>query len=270
MGSRRCALLEPASYEVGFLTPILPVHIQCHDVLGIHLYALRLRYLGWHGFCNSNTARFRRSFYAPPNSIEFVMLFLVTHLLLQDNFSADLLTTCTVSSSVLALEVLMNTCTAFPNSPKSVSLWKRLIIAICASYPPLLQDLARLGSKLARFHLSHLCLQFDWMDGQREHVQATRWALFLKNCLFLVVMASIVYPQMLGPHTFVFIVLLVMLFLLLWNQSQYYSEEKVASEVIANTPALPIDFPADGPHPFVILTFQVIIVNFMTLSCLLE
>lgn len=68
----------------------------------------------------------------------------------------------------MTMEVILTACTSYPETPKIMPRWKRLVIALYAAYPILLQDAARLVSKLFRLHFTHVCLQLDWMDGQRE------------------------------------------------------------------------------------------------------
>lgn len=51
-----------------------------------------------------------------------------------------------------------------------------LVVAAAAMLPPMLQDVVRVGCKLARGHPAQLCLHFDWMAGHGEHIRATQLA----------------------------------------------------------------------------------------------
>jgi len=64
------------------------------------------------------------------------------------------------------------------------------VVAVAATAPPLLQDLVRLGCKLARGRLTHLCLHFDWMGGQGAHVRATQLARAVHVTLWVAAVAA--------------------------------------------------------------------------------
>lgn len=71
---------------------------------------------------------------------------------------------------MIVLEVLLLVC-----GLKLSSVPKRLYpcVAFLGVLPIMIQDLVRLKSKLARLKFYQLCLRFDWMDGQEDHVSTT-------------------------------------------------------------------------------------------------
>jgi len=197
-----------------------------------------------------------RSFYCPPNAVEFIFLFMVKIMLFEDNTSVGLHFLFKFSISILAVETALTASTAYPKTSKLLPCWKRLVISCCAEYPILLQDVARLLSKLMRLHFTHICLQFDWMDGQREHVLANRLAFSLKNLMWILVTTSLTNPGWLGAYTWHVTLVTVAMFMVIWNAAQYYSEEKEAEDNVARLPPLDIDIDSNGAQPFVVLSFQ--------------
>ena len=197
-----------------------------------------------------------RSFYCPPNAVEFIFLFMVKMMLFEDNTSVGLHFLFKFSISILAVETALTASTAYPKTSKLLPCWKRLVISCCAEYPILLQDVARLLSKLMRLHFTHICLQFDWMDGQREHVLANRLAFSLKNLMWILVTTSLTNPGWLGAYTWHVTLVTVAMFMVIWNAAQYYSEEKEAEDNVARLPPLDIDIDSNGAQPFVVLSFQ--------------
>jgi hypothetical protein len=121
------------------------------------------------------------------------------------------------------------------------------------------QDAARLGSKLARLKLTHVCLQLDWLDGQREHVALTRFALTLKTAAFILLAAAL-SPRIVALHSPLGALLTaaaMCAFVAAWGAAQRYGRAAdAASFAESSLPPLPLPFPRDGPQPFVVLAYQ--------------
>lgn len=66
-----------------------------------------------------------------------------------------------------------------------------LAVAAAATLPPMLQDVVRVGCKLARGRPAQLCLHFDWMAGQGEHIRATQLARAVHMAVTALVAAAI-------------------------------------------------------------------------------
>jgi len=181
---------------------------------------------------------------------------MVKMMLFEGNTSASLHFLFKFSISILAVETALTASTSYPNTSKLLPRWKRLVISCCSEYPILLQDVARLLSKLIRLHFTHICLQFDWMDGQREHVLATRLAFCLKNLAWILLTTSwFTNPGWLGAYTGHITLASLLMFVMIWNSAQYYSSEKEAQDNVARL--APLDISGIGAQPFVVLSFQV-------------
>lgn len=86
-----------------------------------------------------------------------------------------------VASILMAIKIamvciLVEVCMLLPRFVVNASAQPkpRLPVALLAAYPPMLQDVVRLCSKLQRFRFSQLCAQFDWMNGTGQHVEETQ------------------------------------------------------------------------------------------------
>lgn len=72
---------------------------------------------------------------------------------------------------LIALMMLVEIALLVPRSYGNVVAHRnRIVVAITAAIPPMLQDVTRLQSKLRRLRLSQMCLHFDWMDGAGRHI----------------------------------------------------------------------------------------------------
>ena len=138
--------------------------------------------LGWAlGDVRCLSALPTRAFYRPPNWAEFLLLYVTvqtTNIYLQ-GFRPFCLLHCggdswcgsgalrfvKVAVAMVSCEVVLSALTALPHTPATMRRLDRVCISLCAAWPGLVQDTARLASKLLGLRLSQICLQFDWMDG---------------------------------------------------------------------------------------------------------
>ena len=72
----------------------------------------------------------------------------------------------------------------FSNAAPTESLGRRILIAIVAVVPPMLQDIRRLKSKLLRLQLTHICLHFDWMNKTGNHTTERQLAILSRTLAF--------------------------------------------------------------------------------------
>lgn len=113
----------------------------------------------------------KSTFYNAPNWIECILLAIVT--VCASWNAGSLVWLAWVCFGIIACEVFFTSSIAYPHTAHkhnhSIQVQvHRVAISLLASLPVLSQDVVRLCAKLSRGHLTHLCLQFDWMDGQRE------------------------------------------------------------------------------------------------------
>jgi len=194
-----------------------------------------------------------RAFYAPPNWLELIFLLAMYKALTSSFLSLQYIQ---VAFLIILLEVALTGIVSLSRVSQSIPMWKRALIAPAAAFPIMVQDFARLLSKLLRFQLGHICLQLDWMDGQRDHVADTRYVLVIKNAAsFLIVVASL-YPTFLARITIYGLCLLIGAFFLWWSNSQHFSPEHETQTQMSYLRPLPVDLPPGHPQPFVILAFQ--------------
>lgn len=194
-----------------------------------------------------------RTFYAPPNWIEFILLLLLVNMAVGAIWS--LLTVAQLSSFVIAIEIALTAITSFPNVDSTeLSFFKRTLIAVLASHPVMMQDVTRLRSKLFNMNITHFCLQFDWLDGTKDHVQATRLAQFIKTCFFLTATAFFPITETASGCCGACVLLLVALFA--WGRSQNFTRNDEVKMFLNELEPLPFEFPLEGPKPFVILASQ--------------
>ncbi len=158
---------------------------------------------------------------------------------------------------VALVEVLLTAAAVPASLSADLPAHRRAVVALASAWPIMAQDAARLASKLARLRLSHVCLQLDWLDGQRDHVGATRIALTLK-CAFYAALMVAVSPRgsraldaawPLGP-------LLLCTFVAIWGASNNYGPAEEASSFARALEPLPATFAEPGPRPFVVLAYQ--------------
>lgn len=192
-----------------------------------------------------------RAFYAPPNWAEFLLL--VT---LFAAYTSALSWLVRVVPAVAMLEVVLNASTALPHTSSALRPHVRVLVSLTAAWPPMVQDVARLASKLARLRLTHVCLQLDWLDGQREHVSVTRIALVLKNAAFLLLTLSLLPWVELWHSVLAATGLLV--FVVTWHVGQRYDAvaDNASFVTVGLLPPLSVAFPACSPQPFVVLAYQ--------------
>jgi hypothetical protein len=213
------------------------------------------------------------TFWAPPNWAEFLLLAALTASTALGMASLQLGSggvggevACTVSVaswlSSLALHValveVLLIAAAVPNRLSvDLPVHHRATVALASAWPIMAQDAARLASKLVRLRLSHVCLQLDWLDGQRDHVGATRTALSLKCAAYLALAVALsprgspvldaTWP--LGP-------LLLCAFVVLWRASNNYGPAQEAESFARTLEPLPASFAEPARQPFVVLAYQ--------------
>lgn len=196
------------------------------------------------------TALPSKTFYALPNWFEFLFL-CFTGVCLAADWRSALFWHAKLTAAVVAMEIVLLGCVALPNTT-SMFTWRRVSIALASSFPIMAQDIVRLFSKLRRLKLTHICLQLDWMDSQREHVGATRFASMLKCGAFSLLAVALAYPAKRVP-----ICAALLLFVKLWSESQYFSTRCAArAHVLSGIPGLPLEFSPGDAQPFVVLAFQ--------------
>jgi hypothetical protein len=196
-----------------------------------------------------------KSFYSPPNWIEFLLLLALFHILTSSGHGLAFVA---VAIEVCIIEITLTAIVAYPNTPECGSLLGKLSIATTAAYLPMVQDIARLTSKLSRMQFSHICRQFDWMDGQRDHVVATRFAQLVKGAFFLMcaILTSFHKTAFQNGGLLVLVAVTWVSFLMLWSEMVRFSPAVDQQHLRATLAPLPVDFPAGTPQPFVILAFQ--------------
>lgn len=191
-----------------------------------------------------------QAFYAPPCWIEFIFIHSVVVVLWFKWSSWPQFAV--MAMTVTALEVAMIACNSFSNTGAARLYWRRVVVAIVSALPVMAQDLVRLWSKLRRLRFSHLCMRLDWMDGRAEHVSATRFALTVKAVFFVVAAVLSVVDWrwwLIGAVVLSGLVLL-------WNQSLHFSPAREVQARLQQLQPLPVDFPPDGPQPFIVLASQ--------------
>jgi hypothetical protein len=158
-----------------------------------------------------------------------------------------------VSFSVFFTELFLTSSIAYPHTSKISIYLKRIIITFMAALPMISQDIVRFFSKLSRGYVVHLCLQFDWMDGQREHVAVYKTGQFIKTSIFVLLAVALSLSNDGWCYCFLFLDTVAILYC---TQSQYFSREEELAGFISQLNPLPMEFNAEDPQPFVILGFQ--------------
>lgn len=238
---------------------LLPLHARTAAVVAVPEACVRHPFwgnvtrqiVGWAlGDVRCLTALPTKAFCALPNWLEFIM-FMGIVTLLRGSFSWICFSQ--IALKIALLEVILTGCVSYPLTPLSLSWTQRAVIAAASAFPIMIQDAARLCSKLLRLKIGHVCLQLDWMDGQRDHVGATRFALLLKNAAFLLLASASFHLSVLTVHV---LCLLVGGFVVFWNNSQRFSPEHEMQSLMDCMQPLPVHLPPDHPQPFVVLAFQ--------------
>jgi glycosyltransferase involved in cell wall biosynthesis len=241
---------------------LLPLHARTTAVVAVPEARVRHPFwgsvprqiVGWAlGDVRCLSALPTKAFYALPNWLEFIFLTAI-YMVLCSSFSW--LRFFEVALNITLLEVALTGCVSYPLVPRSLPWVWRAVLAAAAAFPIMIQDAARLCSKLLRFKIGHICLQLDWMDGQREHVGATRFVLLVKNAAFLLLATASLYPSILAWITVNGLCLIVGGFVLFWNYSQQFSPAYEMQTLMNCLQPLPVTFPRDHPQPFIILAFQ--------------
>jgi glycosyltransferase involved in cell wall biosynthesis len=163
------------------------------------------------------------TFYALPNWIEWITILIVNCLLFQGGVY-DLIMTVRISLAILTTECAFNFFTVFPNVQKlkRESYFMDVMIGLIAIAPSMVQDASRLLVKLSRGQLFQLCLHFDWMDGQRDHVVGSRFALLIRNIVFLLIVWSF---NTTSKCSSVLSSLLIVGIIVVWSRSQFWNED---------------------------------------------
>lgn len=93
------------------------------------------------------------------------------------------------------------------------------------------------------------------MDGQRGHVAATRFSELVKASIGVLIVLGMRQPVLTSSVSLAYVVLWLA-FLYLWKTMSVFSREKEQQLLRQQLEPLPMDFPTQGPQPFVILAFQ--------------
>jgi glycosyltransferase involved in cell wall biosynthesis len=200
--------------------------------------------------CLSKLAR--NTFYTLPNWIEFIFITAV-YIVATSCTMASCVWFVKVSCLVLLVEIFLISSIAYPNTANSTHTG-RIIVSILAAAPVLSKDLVRIIIKLSQGHLAHICLQFDWMDGQRDHVDVTKIGQAIKTVVYVFLAMALSFSVKDNSFCY-FLIAIILVIGLFWTQTQDSQKMEVA-ELISRLEPLPMEFPDDGLCPFVILTFQ--------------
>ena len=198
-----------------------------------------------------------RGFYILPDWAEWILLGFISTTLLSDPFGLEGKLVLT-SASIFISEVMLASALAFQNTPRNLSILTRTAAAIVAAHLPMAQDAVRLASKIINFNLLHICLRFDWMDGQNGHIFATRLVSFFKNLVYFAVVSISCFQPMDICQWVVPCVIAVSVFIwFILNALVKNTDNKSAIKAIVTCmDPLPIDLLPQAPVPFVILSFQ--------------
>ena len=93
------------------------------------------------------------------------------------------------------------------------------------------------------------------MDGQRDHVAATRFSELVKASMGVLIVLAMRQPVLTSSFPLASVVLWLA-FLYLWKTMSVFSREKEQQLLRQQLEPLPMNFPTHGPQPFVILAFQ--------------
>jgi hypothetical protein len=208
-----------------------------------------------------------QSFYTLPNWIEYIVLCVLLTAVFGPRFypTCNLLSwVCWIGQVVVLVvwaEVVLTSIVAFPHTYHTLSsaehtMFSRAAVSLLAAFPVMIQDIARLQSKIYRGKFHHVFLQFDWMDGQREHIPSTIFATRFKVCVFLLLTNLTSFGGEQSSWLISIYVLMLVAAGIMWYQGQYYSLEMEAVESIARLPPVPIDFTGSPGAPFVVLAWQ--------------
>ena len=195
------------------------------------------------------------TFYAPPNWIETI-LFIILHASYQYFFEhicslVQMQRVCLACVVVFLFEAFLVIFTLQPTKELMRESWiRRVAVNILAVLPSLLQDFVRLRSKIARLKFYQICLHFDWMDGQSQHVVKATW-----NEIFKSVLRGLLLYILSSQQTTTFAMILLVLMLVLWCLScrNDFSHMPPTAEIF---PLLGFDKVDTTLQPFVVLGYQ--------------
>eukprot|EP01038_Epipyxis_sp_PR26KG_P011463 gene11463-15355_t len=198
------------------------------------------------------------TFYAPPNWIECISLFLVVNIM-RKGMTNDLNKKIITIICIGFAEIILSWLNVLPNARnQSNNILTQNLIALLAIFPAMLQDFSRLKTKLINGRIFQLFLHFDWMDGQNDHVGVTRFSLLIKNVVYGIVIALAHNNNNVIQSILSLILITILLF---WSKSQIFSEGaykydyvKSFLPIIKNNINSTSLFPIG--QPFVVLAYQ--------------
>lgn len=204
----------------------------------------------------------QHAFYTLPNWIEFIVVGVLLSILCAphlynpqpDDIKLWSYWMCKTAVLVIMAEITLNSFVAFPHTSKTTAgIVTRITVSMLASLPAMMQDMVRLQSKIRQGKFHQICFQFDWLDGQREHVSASVFGARFKFFVFLILsgMAATVTGWVMVLYSCVLLGAGI-----LWCQGQDFSPDVEVDHVIQRLPPLPIDFKGSPGAPFVILAWQ--------------
>ena len=115
-----------------------------------------------------------KSFYCCPNWCESILFYLLYQIY---NFQK-------IDITVYFLIILVHFGFRFPTyftksyederKSNNYNIFTSFIVGLIATLYPTIQDFVRIISKIRRLRLTQLCCHFDWMDGQKDHIPASK------------------------------------------------------------------------------------------------
>ena len=196
------------------------------------------------------------AFYALPNWIESILVAAVLAWVL----GWQLHTLFCILVSIVTADVILSLLTVFPRTPTTHNFALRLIIGLLAVLPAMSQDVARLYYKISRGYVNHVFLNFDWMDGQGDHVAAIRFSHLVRMVVY-VLFTNAAMPFMTngadGSIASVASIVSLLVIGVLWGTAQYFNVHATQHEYIRTIkPLLTHDVSSGAPQPFVVLAYQ--------------
>jgi hypothetical protein len=159
------------------------------------------------------------------------------------------------AAAIMAVELTLGVVSVLPRVPPALAPPRRMVIAVLALVPALVQDVVRLRCKLARLRFTQICLCFDWMDGQRDHVAATQFGLLVRNVCWAVAVCCVLFWSRLSAGTLALAASFLTAAVLLFARSQRINHRRLFCRDYLSA-LRPLPLPEDGPVPFVVLAYQ--------------
>lgn len=151
----------------------------------------------------------------------------------------------------ILVEIILLVPRFFSNAAPTESLGRRIVVAIVAVIPPMLQDIRRLRSKLIRLRVTHICLHFDWMNKTGNHTTERQLAIFSRTLAFS--LAAIAMEAQ--GSTRIAVLVAFLLFCITWCINQ--TDLRIIPQILkAPRPLNPDLSLGNTDVPFVVFAFQ--------------